>query len=101
IDQPDNRVPITKPDGYDVQRYELLARWIATQPKLKLGSTAGAGGFFLNPDLLPNRKTDLNDGGVFSTDYIGANWNYPNGDHATRQRIIQDHVDYTKGLLYF
>ena len=50
---------------------------------------------------LPNRKTDINDGGPFSTDYIGANWDYPEGDLATRQRILQDHMDYTKGLLYF
>jgi hypothetical protein len=52
-------------------------------------------------ESLPNGKTDINDGAPFSTDYIGANWDYPDGDQATRQRIIQDHVDYTKGLLYF
>jgi hypothetical protein len=50
---------------------------------------------------MPNRKTDINDGAPFSTDYIGANWKYPEGNRATRERIVRDHVDYTKGLLYF
>ena len=40
-------------------------------------------------------------GGPLSTDYIGANWDYPEGDYKTRARIVQDHVDFTKGLLWF
>src|SRR5262249_47662298 len=32
---------------------------------------------------------------------IGANWDYPDADHATRQRIWQDHIHYTQGFLYF
>lgn len=66
-----------------------------------MGLTGGKGRSLLKIDPLPNRKTDINDGAPFSTDYIGANWNYPDGDRATRGRILQDHVDYTKGLLYF
>ncbi len=50
---------------------------------------------------LPNRKTDINDGGPFSTDFLGAGWEYPDGDESTRRAIVQDHIDYTKGLLYF
>ena len=61
--------------------------------------TGPKGGSLLKIDPLPNRKTDINDGGPFSTDHIGANWNYPDGDHEARRRILQDHVDYTKGLL--
>ncbi|MBM3498237.1 MAG: FAD-dependent oxidoreductase, partial [Armatimonadetes bacterium] len=50
---------------------------------------------------MPNRKTDTNNNGAFSTDNIGMNYEYPDGDHAARQRIIRDHLRYQKGLMYF
>ena len=50
---------------------------------------------------MPNGKTDTNNNGPFSTDHIGANYEYPDGDAATRKRIWQDHVDYTQGFFYF
>jgi len=53
------------------------------------------------PRAIPNGKTDTNNMGPFSSDYIGASWDYPDGDYVTRQKIWKDHVDYTKGLLYF
>ncbi len=99
-DHPDNRLPIEEPDNYDPSRYDLLARYIAAKggvPLNKAGKTYGA----LNPGALPNRKTDINDGGPFSTDCIGLNWEYPEGDEETRRAILQQHIDYTKGLLYF
>ena len=37
---------------------------------------------------MPNRKTDTNNNGAFSTDYIGMNYDYPEADYATRE---QDH----------
>ncbi len=55
----------------------------------------------MSPSALPNRKTDINDGGPFSTACIGLNWNFPDGDEVTRRAILQQHLDYTKGLLYF
>ena len=42
-----------------VSRYELLARFIAGKPALQLSPRG-----LLNIDRLPNRKTDINDGGV-------------------------------------
>lgn len=99
-DAADNRLPIPRPDRYDPSRYDLLALYI-TRKGDTVNLTGPQRGSLLNIGPLPNRKTDINDGGPFSTDYIGANWDYPEGDFATRQRILQDHVDYTKGLLYF
>ena len=99
-DAPENRLPIARPDRYDASRYDLLALYIARKGDT-VNLTGPQRGSLLNIGPLPNRKTDINDGGPFSTDYIGANWDYPEGDFATRQRILQDHVDYTKGLLYF
>jgi hypothetical protein len=88
---PDNRVPFPKPDGYDPARYELLARVFA----------AGWRETFNKFDAIPNRKTDTNNHGPFSTDYIGKNYDYPEATYERRREIIRDHERYQKGLLYF
>ena len=94
-DNPDNLVPITKPENYDPAQYELLIRLMEAQPdKRKLGN------YFIW-SRMPNRKTDVNNRGGFSTDMIGCNWNYPEASREERAKIIKAHEDYTKGLLYF
>ncbi len=90
-DVPENRLPFPKPAGYDAQRYELFLRYIL----------AGWRNVWGNHQLMPNRKTDTNNHGAFSTDHIGANYEYPDGDYAVRERIIRDHEDYQKGLFWF
>jgi hypothetical protein len=90
----DNRVAFPKPDGYDPKRYELVARLLKAQPNKAPAS-------FFNTRRMPNAKTDSNNNGPVSTDHIGANWDYPDGDPETRKRIWKDHEDYLKGLLYF
>lgn len=94
-DDPANRIPITRPEDYDSSRYELLPRYIA---KLTAPNDIRE---ILKFDLMPNHKTDINNGGGFSTDMIGRNWEYPDGDYATRERIQKEHELYNKGLLYF
>ncbi len=88
---PDNRVPFPKPANYDPARYELLAR------VYKAGWTET----FDKYDPIPNQKTDTNNHGPFSTDYIGKNYDYPEASYARRKEIIKEHEDYQKGLLYF
>ena len=88
---PDNRIPFSKPEGYDPARYELLARVFA----------AGWRETFNKYDLIPNRKTDTNNHGPFSTDYIGKNYDYPEASYERRREIIKDHELYQKGLMYF
>jgi hypothetical protein len=92
--QPDNMIPITKPEGYDPATYELLARVVE---KLKPGGLSA----FLKFDRMPNNKTDINNNGSFSTDMIGMNYDYPEADYATRAKITKAHELYNKGLLYF
>jgi hypothetical protein len=92
---PANRIPITPPEGYDSTKYALLPRYIA---KLTTQSDIRE---ILKFDLMPNHKTDINNGGGFSTDMIGMNWNYPDADYANRQKIQKEHELYDKGLLYF
>ena len=88
---PDNRLPFPKPDGYDPARYELLARVFAS----------GWRETFAKYDPIPNRKTDTNNHGPFSTDYIGKNYEYPEATYERRRAIIRDHELYQKGLMYF
>jgi hypothetical protein len=89
-----NQVPFPKPDGYDPARYELLARYLALKPGLKVGQ-------LMNPVRMPNGKTDTNNNGAFSTDHIGGNWDYPEADEPTRKKIVDDHIAYDQGFLYF
>jgi hypothetical protein len=90
-DDAENRVPFEKPEGYDPLQYEILARYLAT----------GWDDVFAKFDPIPNRKTDTNNHGAFSTDNIGRNYDYPDGDYATRERITRQHELYQKGLMYF
>lgn len=90
----DNRLPFAKPAGYDASRYELLARYLKARPDVKVGQ-------LMNPVPVPNGKTDTNNNGPFSTDYIGMSWDYPDATREKREEIIRDHADYIKGFLYF
>ena len=89
-DVPENRRAWWAPTGYDVARYELLLR----------NCDAGDMRIPWNPIFMPNRKTDTNNNFAISTDYIGANYDYPNGDYKTRQAIFDDHLRYQQGLCY-
>jgi hypothetical protein len=90
-DVPENRVPFPKPAGYDPLRYELCLRTILA------GQWDGLG----NPIMMPNRKTDTNNNGAFSSDNIGMNYDYPDGDYATREKILNEHVAYQQGWCWF
>jgi hypothetical protein len=88
---PANRIPFPKPDGYDPKQYEVLARVFA----------AGWRETFEKFDPIPNHKTDTNNHGPFSTDNIGMNWDYPEATYERRREIIREHETYQKGWLYF
>ena len=90
-DDPRNRVPFPKPDGYDASQYELMLRVF----------DSGWGAVLGKFDRIPNRKTDTNNHGPFSTDNIGMNYDYPEGSYEVREAIIKEHETYQKGLMYF
>ncbi|QEC52501.1 FAD dependent oxidoreductase [Anseongella ginsenosidimutans] len=94
-DNPGNRLPITRPEGYDPQKYELLARLLAAQPSLRKIND-----YFIWTHM-PNGKTDINNRGGFSTDMIGMNYLWPEASYEEREQIFREHMSYTKGLLYF
>ena len=88
---PDNRMPFPKPENYNPENYELLGRVF----------DAGWREWFNKFDLIPNRKTDTNNHGPFSSDFIGMNYDYPEASYERRKEIIKEHEDYQKGLLYY
>ncbi len=88
---PDNRIPFSRPAEYDSSRYELMIRIF----------DAGWRKTFNKFDPIPNLKTDVNNHGPLSFDYIGMNYDYPEASWERRKKIISDHENYQKGLLYF
>lgn len=88
---PENRVPFPRPEGYDSTQYALLARVYS----------AGWDETFGKFDPIPNRKTDTNNHGPFSTDNIGMNYDYPEASYERRREILKEHEVYQKGLMYF
>ncbi|RZL19192.1 MAG: FAD-dependent oxidoreductase, partial [Pedobacter sp.] len=91
---PNNMIPITKPDNYDPKRYELLIRQMEKRTWKSLQDVFIWSG-------MPNGKTDINNRNGMSTDMIGMNWDYPEAGYQERAKIWKAHTDYTKGLLYF
>ena len=85
-----DRLPFPKPAHYDRDRYQLLLRYIKQTQKL-------------TPKLMPIQlhNGDCNNEGAVSSDMIGMNYAWPEGDYATRERIFQDHVNYQQGFMWF
>jgi FAD-dependent oxidoreductase family protein len=96
---PANRVPWPKPARYAPGRYELVARYLPAF-EAALGRPLVINDV-MKADLLQHGKTDTNNNGAVSTDYIGGSYGYPEGGYAARARIRQAHVDYIQGFMYF
>lgn len=86
-----NCIPFEKPEGYDRSAYELAARYFRAGYKQE----------FRKFDALVNDKVDMNNYGGVSSDFIGANHDFPAASYQERERIFQEHVLWTKGLLWF
>jgi hypothetical protein len=93
-----NKIALSPPANYSADRYELLARYIQA---LKTSGRKMALATFMNVLTMPNGKTDINNNGPVSTDFIGESLPYVEGNASTRQRIWQMHKDYLQGFLYF
>ena len=89
-----NRVTVAQPPGYDEADYEVLFR------SIEAGQTSG----FFKFDLMPNRKTDSNNTGGISTDFIGKNygpdWNWATLDHDERLTLAEQHENWQRGLIW-
>jgi len=87
---PANRLPFAKPEGYRELDHEMLLR------NLEAGDIR----FPALIHKLPNGKADWNSMHAVGTDYVGANWAYPEADYATRRKIEQAHELYIRGHLW-
>lgn len=88
---PQLRAPIPKPADYDPWTYELLGRYL----------DAGWRHGFRKFDPIPNHKTDVNNYGAISTDFIGGNYDYPRAGYERRREIFEAHRSYQSGLFWF
>ena len=90
-DDPRNRIPFAKPDGYDPTRYELLGRCYAKGYKET----------FWKFDRIANHKTDTNNHGPLNADWLGGSTEWPEASYARRAELAKAHKDYQMGLYYY
>ena len=101
-DEPSNRIPFVKPEGYDPLTYELLLRNLeAIDPETFAKDSARPWKFmpWIN-SRMPNRKTDTNNRTGFSTDFIGQNHSWPEASYEERAKLLKAHLDYQMGLMW-
>jgi hypothetical protein len=100
-DHPENRIPFVKPDGYKELDYELLFRnyEAAEGPIEEMYSYGDPLVPWINTPM-PNRKSDTNNQKGFSTDFIGQNYTYPEATYEERDKIVEAHLNYQKGLMW-
>ena len=89
-DDPENRIPFRKPADFNELDYELFFR----------NCEQGDVHVHRNQGQMPNRKTDTNNDGGFSTDFIGQSADYPEAGYAERERIARRHLSYQQGLMW-
>ncbi|RYZ60577.1 MAG: FAD-dependent oxidoreductase [Proteobacteria bacterium] len=104
------RIDWPKPDGYDAAQYELALRWSVAEKddfnELAMPPGKGATHQLRKMDLLTQptaggfRKTDTNNHGAVSSDFIGGNWKWPEATYAERERMFQEHVRWQQGYYW-
>ncbi len=89
---PANRIPIEKPAGYREIDHELLLRnFDAGDTRLPalVEDLAGTG-----------KKVDWNNMHAVGSDYVGANYDYPEASYERRREIELAHETYIRGFLW-
>lgn len=89
---PANRIPIEKPLGYREIDHELLLRnFDAGDPRLPA---------LVEPLAGPGKKVDWNNMHAVGSDYVGANYEYPEASYERRREIEKQHETYIRGFLW-
>ncbi|WP_418425067.1 FAD-dependent oxidoreductase [Alistipes sp.] len=89
---PENRIMVEKPEGYNELEYELMLRCMQSEEMAVWRC------FKLSP--MPHAKTDSNNNYGVSTDFNGGNQEYVNASHQRRAEIRKEHEIYQKGLVW-
>ena len=100
---PAKRVPFPEPKHYDRARYRLLENWLheKTAAGAKIALTDILDLYHHAPKRPDMIEVNNKQAAVISIGHFGGQFDYPDADYATRDRIIADHTDYTLGLLHF
>ena len=93
-----NMIAITAFHNYDPGKYELLKRVIAQRSKQGVKHILDD---YLSIIRMPHGKTDMNNNGPLSTDYINENWECPQTGYRQRKKFEMEQADYIKGFLFF
>lgn len=89
-----NKREILRPRGYDASYFDLMAEYFKARPGLDIKDVLA-----LHETI--RGKIDLNTKGPFSTDFLNKASSYIEASHEERERIADEHLHYTKSLLYF
>ncbi|MBT65254.1 MAG: xanthan lyase [Puniceicoccaceae bacterium] len=114
-DDPDLKVDWVKPKGFRELDYELARRWFNTDtddynahlPNKKNNDLPDPDSILRKFDVMDARtpngflKTDTNNHGPVSTDFIGANYAWPEASYAQREVMFQEHVEHIMGHFWF
>lgn len=87
---PDNRLEIEKPEGYNEADYEILFRAIEQGQSSK----------FFKLNMVTSDKTDSNNNSGISTDYNGMNHSYAEADYLEREHMWHAHRLYQQGYVW-
>ncbi|WP_082546680.1 FAD-dependent oxidoreductase [Rhizobium sp. Root483D2] len=93
-----NRIPFTRPDGYDPLRYETTARFLAALQKAKIA--VGPGHFIGNAAVVVG-KLDVNSTRYFSTNVWHIGYDYATGNEEKRNQISTMVRNHIQGLMWF
>ncbi|WP_009958249.1 FAD-dependent oxidoreductase [Verrucomicrobium spinosum] len=100
---PEKSVPFPQPKRYDRARYKVLENWIkektAANEPVKLLDIIDL--YSHAPGRKDKKEVNNKQAAVISVGHFGGQFDYPDGDYATRDRIIADHTDYTLGMFHF
>lgn len=101
--RPESRVLPKAPRGYDRDDFVALLPLLEARTIKRVFFYPPGGIYKPQVPELPNGKYDVNDvsRGLVRLSLPQINNAWPNGDHATRNRILAEHVRHNIGMLYF
>ncbi|WP_231602496.1 FAD-dependent oxidoreductase [Neorhodopirellula pilleata] len=84
----DDPLPFPKPNVYEEEQYEILARLFESGADPKIGWSLDTNNHHLF-------------GGAYFIDFVGGNYNWPDASWTERERIFQAHANYQIGVMWF
>jgi len=96
VRQSGEKLPFPKPDGYRTETYALVKELIGVKGLTKFHDIAAGANC-----PLPGGKFQCNASQLISGELNGWNFGYTNANRSGREAIIQEHVRWHQGLLWY